>query len=159
MPSDLTSLAPTEILTIAGLIAGLIAFVFILMSDRITGSVLVAAMLSAGFAAFTAVQIWADGIVMFWDNHSVNLTGVQVWWDLIITVMVALFFVAPRARKHGMNVPMWGLFVACTASIGLLAMVARLFWLENAAAQMGAHNAADKPATKPAAKPDAQPKA
>ena len=127
-------MSPTEILTIAGLIAGIGAFASILISKRITGSALLAAMLSAGFAAFTAVQIWQDGIVMFWTNHSVNLTGVQVWWDLVITVMVALFFVAPRARKQGMNVPLWGLFVACTASIGLLAMIARLFWLENAAA-------------------------
>jgi hypothetical protein len=134
VPSYLTPLSPTQILTIAGLIAGLIAFVYILISNRVTGSALLAAMLSAGFAAFTAVQIWQDGIVMFWTNHSVNLTGVQVWWDLVITVMVALFFVAPRARKQGMNVPLWGLFVACTASIGLLAMIARLFWLENAAA-------------------------
>jgi hypothetical protein len=34
-----------------------------------------------------------------------------------------------------MNVPLWALFVGTTASIGLLAMCARLFWLERAAAQ------------------------
>ncbi len=30
-----------------------------------------------------------------------------------------------------MKVPLWILFVVATASIGLLAMVARLFWLES----------------------------
>ncbi len=125
-------MTPTEILTVAGLGAGLAAFITILVGKRTIGSALLAAMLSAGFAAFTAVQIWQDGVVMFWINHSTNLTGVQVWWDLVITVMIGLFLIAPRARAAGMNVPLWGLFVATTASIGLLAMCARLFWLEQA---------------------------
>ncbi|MFU7529556.1 hypothetical protein [Qipengyuania sp. ASV99] len=128
-------MTPTEILTIAGLAAGIAALVWVLVSNRITGNAMLAAMLSAGFAAFTAVQIWQDGIVMFWTNHTANLTGVQVWWDLIMCVTIALFLIAPRARKAGMNVLPWALFVACTASIGLLAMCARLFWLEKAAAE------------------------
>ena len=124
----------TEIFFFAGLIAGGMALLSILLSKSASGNALLAAMLSAGFGAFTAVQIWQDGVVMFWTNHSQNLTGTQVWWDLIICAMMALFFVAPRARKAGMNVVPWALFVGCTASIGLLAMCARLFWLENAAA-------------------------
>lgn len=122
----------TETFVIAGIIAGLMAFLAILANRNSVGNALLAAMLSAGFAAFTAVQIAQDGLVMFWTNHSQNLTGVQVWWDLIMSVMIALFFIAPRARKAGMNLPLWGLLVVTTASIGLLAMAARLFWLENA---------------------------
>ncbi|MFO6447718.1 hypothetical protein ACLBKU_11285 [Erythrobacter sp. NE805] len=34
-----------------------------------------------------------------------------------------------------MNLPLWTIFVVSTASIGLLAMVARLFWLEQSFAQ------------------------
>ncbi len=68
---------------------------------------------------------------MFYTNHSQNLTGIQVWWDLIMSVLIALFVIAPRARKQGMNLPLWALFVGTTASIGLLAMCARLFWLES----------------------------
>lgn len=119
---------------IAGLAGGLIALVYILAAKPVTGNPIVPAMLSAGFFAYTAVQIWHDGIVMFWTNHTANLTGIQVWWDLVISVMVALFFVAPRARKAGMSVPLWAIFVGSTASIGLLAMIARLFWLERNAA-------------------------
>ena len=138
-------MSATEIFFFAGIIAGAIALVSILVSKQETGSALIAAMLSAGFGAFTAVQIWQDGVEMFWTNHVQNLTGTQVWWDLIICAMVALFFVAPRARKVGMNVPLWALFVGCTASIGLLAMVARLFWLESA--QSTASEQVAKPAT------------
>lgn len=127
-------MSATEIFFFAGLIAGLMALVSILVNKGETGSALLAAMLSGGFGAFTAVQIWQEGVMMFWTNHSQNLTGTQVWWDLIICAMVALFFVAPRARKVGMNVPLWAVFVGCTASIGLLAMIARLFWLERASA-------------------------
>jgi hypothetical protein len=66
----------------------------------------------------------------------VNLTGIQVWWDLVMCVMIAMFFIAPRARKAGMNLLPWALFVGSTASIGLLAMCARLFWLEQQQAKV-----------------------
>ena len=138
-------MSATEIFFFAGIVGGLMAFITILANKQPIGSVLLAAMLSAGFAAYTAVQIAQEGVMMFWTNHSQNLTGVQVWWDLIMSVMIALFFIAPRARKQGMNLPLWGVFVATTASIGLLAMIARLFWLENAAENTQDH--APKPAT------------
>nr|WP_298928900.1 hypothetical protein [uncultured Erythrobacter sp.] len=112
---------------------GAAALVYILIAKPTIGNPALAAVLSGGFFAYTAVQIWHEGIIMFWSNHSANLTGIQVWWDLVMCVMIALFFIAPRARKVGMNVPLWALFVGCTASIGLLAMCARLFWLEKAA--------------------------
>ncbi|MXO90665.1 hypothetical protein GRI41_07520 [Altererythrobacter aquaemixtae] len=100
------------------------------MTAKLRESALVAAAISAGFAAFTAVTIWAEGVMPVIINHTTNLWGVQVWYDLLIAVMIALLFVVPRARKVNMMVPVWVLFVASTASIGLLAMVARLFWLE-----------------------------
>jgi hypothetical protein len=81
------------------------------------------------------VQLAQEGAVMFFTNHTANLTGLQVWWDLAMCVGIALFFIIPRARVAGMNVVPWVLFVGFTASIGLLAMCARLFWLEAQAAQ------------------------
>lgn len=98
------------------------------------GSAAVAAALSGAFAAFTAVTIATEGVMPVIDNHSANLWGVQVWYDLLISVGIALLFVVPRARKAGMNVPLWVIAVGLTASIALLAMVARLFWLERQAA-------------------------
>lgn len=123
-----------EIFAIAGLVGALVAFAYILTGNRTVGSALLAAMLSGGFAGFTAITIADEGVEPVWTNHTTNLWGVQVWWDLLFAVGIALFLIAPRARAVGMNVPLWALFVAATASIGLLAMCARLFALERAAA-------------------------
>ena len=120
-----------QVTFVAVLVLAFPALLHIMFNKPVSGNATLAAMLCGGFAAYTAVQIWSEGVVMFWTNHTVNLTGIQVWWDLVMCVVIALFFIAPRARAVGMNVPLWGLLAACTASIGLLAMIARLFWLES----------------------------
>ncbi|MEO1490386.1 MAG: hypothetical protein AAFR88_13275 [Pseudomonadota bacterium] len=107
--------------------------IYILIAKPSAGNAALAACVCAIFSAYTAVQIGREGVIMFFTNHSSNLTGLQVWWDLVMCVLIAFFFIAPRARAVGMNVPLWALFVGTTASIGLLAMCARLFWLEGQA--------------------------
>lgn len=124
---------PLHFLFIAILAFGGAGILYILVARPTAGNATLAAMLSAGFGTYTAVQISQEGVVMFWTNHTVNMTGIQVWWDLVMCVVVALFFIAPRARKAGMNVSAWALVAGLTASIGLLAMCARLFWLERQA--------------------------
>lgn len=120
-----------EIIWLITLGGGLMALLTILTRKREVGNTVAAAMLCAGFGAFTAVQIGQEGVFGFYVNHTQDLTGLQVWWDLILSTLIALFFIAPRARKQGMNIPVWAVFVGTTASIGLLAMCARLFWLES----------------------------
>ena len=122
-----------QILALAGAIIVLPIIVYLALSQKPKESVLIAACLSAGFGAYTAVTIWAEGFTPLIANHSMNLWGIQVWYDLLMSVGVALLFVIPRARKVGMNIPLWVLFVGSTASIGLMAMIARLFWLEQSA--------------------------
>ena len=102
-----------EILAAGGAVAILLVIAHVLTNREATGSALLAAVLSAA-----------------WTNHTTNLWGVQVWWDLLFATGTALFFIVPRARAAGMNIVPWVIFTALTASIGLLAMVARLFWLE-----------------------------
>ncbi|UOR14491.1 hypothetical protein [Qipengyuania aquimaris] len=126
-------MSPFVILFLAGLAAALAAMIYIVVSQAKVGSAALAAALSGGFGAFTAITILYEGVLPVWLNHTQNLWGVQVWWDLLISLTVALFFVLPRARAAGMSIFPWLLFVVCTASIGLLAMVARLFWLEKRA--------------------------
>ncbi|MEE4153745.1 MAG: hypothetical protein V2I27_06265 [Erythrobacter sp.] len=109
---------------------GALAFGFILSAKPVIGNAALAGLLCVVFGAYTAVQIAREGVIMFFTNHSHNLTGLQVWWDLLMCALIALFFIAPRARAAGMNVVPWALLVGTTASIGLLAMCARLFWLE-----------------------------
>ena len=123
-------MTPHIALFLGGLLAVLAALGYMLSKREVTGSPMLAAMLSAGFGAYTAVTIASEGVMPVWLNHTSNLWGVQVWWDLLFSLGVAVFFILPRARAQAMNIAPWILFVAATASIGLLAMVARLFWLE-----------------------------
>lgn len=120
-----------EILAVAGALAALAVLIYIAVTDVKIGNAALAALLSAAFAGYTAVTIATEGVMPVWLNHTQNLWGVQVWWDLLLSVGIALFFIAPRARAQGMAIMPWVIFVGTTASIGLLAMVARLFWLEN----------------------------
>ncbi|WP_108787812.1 hypothetical protein [Erythrobacter sp. Alg231-14] len=123
-----------EILAATGFAIVAFVAVYIVASRNEIGSPALAAALSAGFATYSAATIYQEGVILVWTNHTTNMWGVQVWWDLLLAAGIALFFIVPRANKVGMIVPLWALFVVSTASIGLLAMCARLFWLENAAA-------------------------
>lgn len=125
------ALTPYLALFAGGLAATLVAIGWVVMRGTTNGSAAVAAALCGGFSAYTAVTIWAEGVMPVIANHTSNLWGVQVWWDLLIALTIALFLIAPRARAQGMNLMAWTLFIVATASIGLLAMCARLFWLEN----------------------------
>jgi hypothetical protein len=127
------TLTPFIALAGGGLVFAVAAILAIALRPGAPGNALLAGALSAGFAAFTAVTIAAEGVFPVILNHTSNLWGVQVWWDLLFSLSVAFFLILPRARAVGMNVPAWTVFILATASIGLLAMAARLFWLENSA--------------------------
>lgn len=127
--------------------------IYIVIARTTKGNALAAATLSGLFLGYTLVQIWQEGVVMFFTNQSSNMTGLQVWWDLVMCVLIAFFFMVPRARAVGMNPAAWALLVASTASIGLLAMCARLFWLEAAQkAQELSGSHGDGPVAKPSTK-------
>jgi len=128
------ALTPYVALFIGGTAAILLAVGWVLARRDTIGSPALAAALAGGFAAYSGVTIWAEGLMRVLVNHTSNLWGVQVWWDLLISVTVALFLIAPRARAAGMNLPVWTALILATASIGLLAMCARLFWLERTVA-------------------------
>lgn len=103
---------------------------YILIAKPTIGNATLAVIVCTVFLGFTLVQIGHEGVVMFFTNHSANLTGLQVWWDLVMSVLIAFFFIRPRAEAVGMNIVPWALLIGTTASIGLLAACARLFWLE-----------------------------
>ena len=124
-------MTPLEFLAAGGLIAAAIALIHIATTRGAIGSAGLAAALCGLFAGYSAVTIAREGAMPVWVNHTGNLWGVQVWWDLLFAVGIAAFFIVPRARAQNMAIIPWLLFVAATASIGLLAMVARLFWLES----------------------------
>lgn len=123
-----------EILFVLGAAAALPAILHLAFGRRVQESAALAAVLAAGFIAFSAVPIIKEGYLGFIPNHTQDLWGTQVWYDLVICVVIALVLIVPRARAVGMRIPLWVIAVGCTASIALLPMVARLFWLEKRAA-------------------------
>jgi len=131
MPDSLT---PFLALAGGGLVCAVVAIMAAALRPGATGAPLLAGALAAGFAAFTAVTIATEGLFPVILNHTTNLWGVQVWWDLLFALGIATFLVLPRARAAGMTVWPWIALILATASIGLLAMCARLFWLERQAA-------------------------
>lgn len=128
------ALTPFLALNLGGIAAILVAIGWVLARRETIGSPAIAAALAGGFAAYSGVTIWAEGLMPVLTNNTSNLWGVQFWWDLLISVTIALFLIAPRARAQGMSLPLWTALIVATASIGLLAMCARLFWLERATA-------------------------
>lgn len=127
MPETLT---PFLALAAAGLVFAVAAILFITMRPGAPGNAVLAGALSAGFAAFSAVTIATEGLLPVVLNHTTNLWGVQVWYDLLFSLSVAVFLILPRAKAAGMSIAPWVIVILATASIGLLAMCARLFWLE-----------------------------
>jgi hypothetical protein len=119
-----------ELLFFAGLAAA-VPFILLLITGRTgAGQWQIAALLSALFLAYSLIPILREGPIGFVANHTASHWGVQVFWDLLLALCMALFLAAPRARKVGMNLALWVVPVLLLGSIGMLALLARLFWLE-----------------------------
>lgn len=119
-----------ELLFFAGL-AAVVPFIVLLITGRTgTGQWQVAALCSALFMAYSLIPILREGPLGFVANHTSSQWGVQVFWDLLLALCMGLFLAAPRARAVGMNLTLWVVPVLLLGSIGLLAVLARLFWLE-----------------------------
>ena len=87
------------------------------------------ALLSALFLAWSIATIMAEGLFGFWANHTSNLWGNQVWFDLLLAVGIGWYLIIPEAKSRGMRVAFWLFLIVCTGSIGFLAMLARLQYL------------------------------
>lgn len=95
---------------------------------------LIPAALSGLLAAWSAFTIAQAGPLGFWPHHVGDAWGVQIWFDLLLGVGVAFALLVPRARALGMQPAIWFIAVACTGSIGLLAMLSRCLVLQHRAA-------------------------
>lgn len=130
----------TEVLPLVGYLAAAVAILGVALGARASRAVgwRVPAVLAAAFWAFSVATISCEGLLAFWTNHTTNLAGNQVWFDLLIAVAIAFWLMAPRARAVGMPLLPWAIAVLATASLALLPMLARLIWLERSAGRGGA---------------------
>lgn len=88
------------------------------------------AALSAAFLLYSAYTVSREGPTGFWVEHTRNLWGVQIWFDLLQAALVGFVLLVPRARAQGVRLVPWLVVVAATGSIGLMALVARVLYLE-----------------------------
>lgn len=88
------------------------------------------AALSLAFLAWSLAAIVVEGPTGFWPEHTRNMWGNQIWFDLLLGVGTAWALLLPRARAVGMQPWLWLALTLASGSIGLLATVARLLWLE-----------------------------
>ncbi len=88
------------------------------------------AILGAAFALFSLLTVMREGLVLFWINHTSNLTGNQVWFDLLAATSIGFILILPRARAVGMRPWPWAIATILLACVALLPMIARVLWLE-----------------------------
>jgi hypothetical protein len=86
--------------------------------------------LSVAFFTFSVVTVVVEGLVGFWELHTANLLGNQVWFDLLLAAGVGWSLLLPQAKAAGMRPLPWLVLVVLTGSVGLLAVLARLSYLE-----------------------------
>lgn len=82
------------------------------------------------FTALTTVTILEEGVFGFWPLVVESRWGLQVWYDLLMSLTAAFFLLQNRARAAGMKSEVWVLVVIATGSIGLFLMLARTVYLE-----------------------------
>ena len=73
------------------------------------------------------------GAFGFWGEHTRNDWNNQIFLDLLLCAGCAYFLLLDRARAVSMRVLPWFFAIATLGSIGLLAMVARVLFLEDKA--------------------------
>ena len=123
----------TEIIPVAAAVCFVLATVYMITKEgRYNKTVwMVPAALSAAFLFFSLYTVLQEGLTNVWPNHTQNFWGNQVWIDLLIAIGIAFAMLAPRAKAQGMNPWLWLVLIICTGCIAVLAMFARVIYLEN----------------------------
>ncbi len=89
----------------------------------------IGALLFFGFSLFAVFQ---EGPTGFWPEHIRNFWGNQIWFDLLLSVLVGWTLIVPQAKAQGMRPLLWLVLIIATGSIGFLAMLSRLLYLKEA---------------------------
>jgi hypothetical protein len=103
---------------------------------KIKGAWIFPTVLSLLFFVFSLETIVTEGLLGFWTEHTRNLWGNQIWFDLLLLASIGWFFVVPQAKSLGMRLLLWLVLIAGTGSIGFLAMVARFLYLREKAGKL-----------------------
>lgn len=88
------------------------------------------ALLCLLFLLWSLATVAMEGPFGFWTEHTRNMWGNQIWFDLLLAGSCAWALILPRARAVGMNPFPWLVLILASGCIGFLAMFARLLLLE-----------------------------
>jgi hypothetical protein len=123
----------TELLAILAALLFLVTAVAITLRDGASTPQLwlLPATLSATLLGFSLVTVASEGPVALWEAHSKDLWANQIWFDLLLAIGTAWALIVPRARALGMRPLPWLALIVGTGSVGLLAMAARMLYLQN----------------------------
>ena len=86
--------------------------------------------LSFTLVVYSAYTMFVEGPFGFWVHHTRDFWGNQIWFDLLIGIATAFLVLLDRVKAQKMNPILWFLLILAGGSIGLLAMVSRLLYLE-----------------------------
>jgi len=121
-----------QLVALLPVLAGIVFVGFALANTRpgiMRRAWLVPACAAALFFAFSLAAIIVEGPTGFWIDHTRNLWGNQIWFDLLLSTSIGWVLIVPTATAAGMRPVLWLPVVAGTGSIGFLAMLARLLYL------------------------------
>ncbi len=88
------------------------------------------AVVSLLFLVFSLMAVISGGASGFWVEHTRNLWGNQIWFDLLLAAGIGWFLIVPQAKAQGMRLLPWGILIVCSGCIGFTAMLARLLYLQ-----------------------------
>ena len=122
----------TKILPLVGLILAVLYVVGTAIQPNIlkVGTWRIPATVCVFFSAWSIYTVYQEGLGGFVTLHTTSATGTQVWCDLLIAVCIGWTWLMPKARDLDMNVVAWSILVICTGCVGLSAMMARVYYLE-----------------------------
>jgi hypothetical protein len=95
------------------------------------------ALLCLAFFGWSLFAVITEGPMGFWVEHTRNRWGNQIWFDLLLSIGIGWSLIAPRAKALAMPIWPWLAFIIATGSIGFLAMLARVLFLEQQAVGRG----------------------
>ncbi len=122
-------------------VAGTILVLFMAYSiysdgTKIKNSWIFPACLSLLFLVFSIITVISEGQLGFWTEHTRNLWGNQIWFDLLLAAGIGWFLILPQAKAQGMRLPFWGILIVATGCIGFTAMVARMLYLRDTLSEL-----------------------
>ncbi len=94
---------------------------------------LVPAAASVAFLIFSLRVVATGGLFGFVTEHMRDGWGAQIGIDLLSAATIALFFMAPQARRYGIRFWPWVILTLLTGSIALFALAARILHARAAA--------------------------